>query len=314
MSNDSGLISKEEYDFLVTGKYEEYLPELEKTLTEPRFTIAELNVTARDATYWDKMGILPELKGKGMRRKYDLYQAVWIKLIQQLRELDVAIKTIKALKEHLFDKTLTLGDVLKNEATIEVLRTTAKEKGYSKELEDLLANGGLDNKTDMEIEGMFESIVKQTVIFRHALSIIILPSGNFFPYTFKKHNILLEQQPELENILNEPHISVSISKAFSDLVTDWSAKPFFNEISLVTEQEKELLKKLRQPDVISAEVIFEGDVIDLIKICKKENVTLAHRFGDVISKNGYHEIVIKTRNGKVIHYQNKILKKLESTS
>ena len=92
------FIDQKELDYLLKYKFNENYPGLEASLQLPRFTITELGVTHRDATYWDKKDILPLVQSKtNTRRKYTLKQAVWIKLIQQMRSFDMSLSQIKSI-------------------------------------------------------------------------------------------------------------------------------------------------------------------------------------------------------------------------
>jgi hypothetical protein len=46
-----------------------------------------------------------------MRRKYDIVQSIWIKLIQQMRSLGIGLNTIKSLKENLLEPKIDLSMV-----------------------------------------------------------------------------------------------------------------------------------------------------------------------------------------------------------
>jgi len=312
--SEINFLTKEESEFITSKNFAKEYPKLLNTLEEPRFLISDLDVAARDATYWDKQGILPEMKGAGARRKYDFVQAIWIRLIKQMRSFGVSITIIKALKEQLLTPAFKIEDLLKHPKGLEVLRTIAKKEGNEKEFEDMLSSGELlRNAPDLSLD-VFTHLVLGVIVFRKNLSLLVSDDGHYIPYSVDMHQQLYRTDSNLHLAFEIPHISLSISKAYQDLVQDWSIKPFFSDISIVTEEEKKLLKIIREPGITNVEVIFEGGKMDLLKICKEEGVTPAHRLSDIISKNGYHDIVIKTRNGKPIYYKNTILKKMKSTS
>lgn len=92
------FLSDEQMEILRNLEYSSEFPLVAESMEKPNYTIADLNISPRDATYWDKQGILPTVKGPGMRRKYDIPQSIWIKLIQQMRSLGIGLTTIKKLK------------------------------------------------------------------------------------------------------------------------------------------------------------------------------------------------------------------------
>ena len=76
MSEKINILDQEELDYLNSSEYKIDYPGLSEAMDVPRFTISDLGVTARDATYWSKKEILPKIKGGNTtRRKYTLKQA-----------------------------------------------------------------------------------------------------------------------------------------------------------------------------------------------------------------------------------------------
>ena len=72
MSKQINILDQEELDYLNSSEYKFDYPGLSEAMDVPRFTISDLGVTARDATYWSKKEILPEIRGGNTtRRKYN---------------------------------------------------------------------------------------------------------------------------------------------------------------------------------------------------------------------------------------------------
>ena len=307
------LLTKEEKEYLESGKYQTEYPELETTLSTPRFLMSELGVTARDATYWDKQGILPPIKGVGARRKYDLIQAVWIKLIQQMRSFGLPVSIIKEVKEKLLHSKINLEDILRDPKGKEVLTTIAKAGGYKGKLEELIESGELKEALKGKTVDFFSTLVKSVVIFRKPISILVSKDGDIAPYAMDQHAQLIAKEPALSQALSIPHISLSVVSAYSELVKDWSSKPFFENLSLLSNKEIEALNAVREPGVKSIKINFSKGELDLMEVVKTEKVTAEKRFLEVISKNGYHNINVKTRNGKIVSYENAQMRKVKGT-
>ena len=60
MSKKINIIDQEELEYLNSSEYKFDYPGLKNAMDVPRFTINDLSVTARDATYWSKKEILPK--------------------------------------------------------------------------------------------------------------------------------------------------------------------------------------------------------------------------------------------------------------
>lgn len=309
----NSLLSKEETKYFESKSYQKDFPALDKTLSEPRFLISELEVTARDATYWDKQGILPEMKGTGARRKYDLVQSVWIKLIQQMRDFGVSIAVIKNLKDKLLQPAFSFSEMLKNPKGLEVLKTIAKTEGTEKEFEELLKSGELEKNLEEKQIDIFSILVKRVVIFRKPLSLLVSVEGDYIPYSHELHSDLVKTDPGVTDVFTMPHFNLSLSAAYSQLVEDWSSKPFFGKVSMLSNKELEALEAIREKGVKEITIKYAGGELDLMEVVKNEKVELESRFLDVISKHGFHNITVKSRNGNIVHFENKQMKKFKRT-
>ena len=307
----ASFLDKEELKILNSPFVEEYFTGINNNLSEPQFTITNFGLSARDASYWDDKGILPNHCGTGKRRKYNLVQGAWIKLIQQLRALGVSTETIKCLKENLLQEQISLNDVLKNPKAREALEVHLKNMGKLEMLNEIEKDAEAMKTADKPILSTFDLMVKYCVVFRKPLAIMVFPDGTYLPNNLKTLKELNEAYENVDDILNTPHNVVSISKAYQDLVVGWHNQSFFPYLGFMTEQEKEIIATLNEPNIKSVEVTTKDGVLDLLAICKEQKLHPAAKISEIIAKNGYHHIEIKTRNGKPVSYKNKVMKKLK---
>ena len=97
------------------------------------------------------------------------------------------------------------------------------------------------------------------------------------------------------------------------MLTEWKDKPFFEDVSLLSEEEYKILKAIREPSVKSVTVKKLDGEPELLEKVVEGSVELGTRFMDVIVRHGYQDVTIKARNGKLVHFENKILEKFKST-
>jgi hypothetical protein len=148
------------------------------------------------------------------------------------------------------------------------------------------------------------------ILFKKRVSLIVTEEGYFTPYSVERHNELVNANSFFNEVLSLPHFSLSLSEAYADLVKSWKEEPFFEDITIVSEAELKILKALREPGIKSVKVKIKNGEVDLMESVRDEKLDLGARFIDVISKNGFHDITIKTRNGKPVCYENTVLTKL----
>ena len=307
MNEENFLMSVEEIELLTKSLFTDEFPNLLDELLESKYSINDLKIAPRDATYWDKQGILPVVKGPGMRRKYDIVQSIWIKLIQQMRSLGIGLNTIKTLKENLLEPKIDLSMV--DPTTLLNLIGEVKKK-YDDSLtpEQLLAEFAENGPS------LFKSTVIATVIFRKSIHCIVNKDGDYMIYDSHRHQELLSKEKEFAEFVSEPYFCISISEAYRSLINEWSPKPFLKEISLLSETELKILELIKRKDINSITIRYKEGEPYLLEVDEKNEVSMEQRFLDVIAKNGFQKISVSTRNGKIVHFENKVLKKLSKST
>ena len=280
---------------------------MKKTLTAPRCTISDLGISPRDATYWDKQGILPKLIGKGMRRKYTLPQALWIKLITQLRSLDVSIKLIKKFKDHLLEE-LSGEEFLKNPESRANLQRYLNEQGENINLNQIYESEEYDKHHTFN---PYEIFVVAVVVLRREMAFFIRDDGEYLPYSPEKHDELGKLMPNFNSVIASPHITVSLSEAYSDLVVQWEPKEFFKDISIMSQQEHKILEAVKLKGVKQVIINYKKNgQLDRLEIKKEKKIDIASRVAENLSKHGYEDLTIKSAEGTILHCEKTIKIKL----
>jgi len=303
----NSVFDQDELDYISNSNYVIDFPGLTAAINESQFTIKDLCVTARDATYWDKKGILPELKGtKTTRRKYNLKQAIWIKLIQQLRSFDISLNQIKKIKDKLIKTGPSIKELIQSEDIIKVVETLAQKDGNLEAYQSLLKDPTFLKKMESEHVDMFEVIIIYAIIFRRDISYIVISEGDSFPYVFDKHEQIKKTLPEFELLMKSPHIVLSISQAYSQLIQEWNEKKWFDKVSIVSSDEKKILRLIRDKSTREITIIKNKDKPERVIQIKNSVINAIEEFSNHIVRNGYQTITIKTRQGKPVHFKNEV--------
>jgi len=313
MLEQINILDQEELDYLNSSEYKFDYPGLREAMEVPRFTINDLGVTARDATYWSKKEILPEIKGRNTtRRKYTLKQALWIKLIQQLRSFDISLSQIKKIKDHLLTSDVNIKELMQTEQMNLILERLAKKEGKFEEYKELMKDPSFLKEIESEQLDVFEMMVLYTIVFRRDVSYIVTVDGYGLPYVFDKHEIMKKNFPEFELLMKSPHIVLSLSQAYSQLIQDWSEKKWFNEVSIVSKDEKKILGLMRDKTTKELRIMKNNDEVDRVILIKDKSINAIEEFANHIVRNGYQTITISTRQGKPVHFKNEVSIKLKN--
>jgi len=307
MSSREALVSLKEKQYLESKQFEEHFPYLEETLTVPRFTIADLGVSPRDATYWDKQGLLPKLIGQGMRRKYTLPQALWIKLVTQFRKLEVSTKVIKKFKDKVLEE-ITSKDLLKDPKNRAILQQIIDQKGEGVNLNEIYENKEYEEDYT---SSAFNMLVLAVVVFRKETSFFVWESGDSLPYCPVNHKEIEILLPELNSLIASPHITVSLSEAYCDLVEKWEPMKFFKATSMLSNDELKILDAVRSKEAKKVVILYKKNgQPDRVEIVKDEKIDMASRVIENLSRYGYEDITIKSAKGTLLHCEKTIKIKL----
>jgi DNA-binding transcriptional MerR regulator len=300
---EKNILSAEEIDLLTDAVLSEELPQLTDAMEQARYSINDLKIAPRDATYWDKQEILPKIKGPGLRRKYTLAQSIWIKLIQQMRSLGISLNTIKELKDNLLEPKIDVNQ-LDPQIVMQILSKVSVKLQSEVSPEQLL------HAFIEDAPSVFNSTVFATIIFRKRLHCIVNKDGEYLLYEASQHNELLSLDEEFAEFVSQPYFCLSFAEAYRSLINEWSPEPFLSKTSLLTKTELEILELIRDKKVNSITIRLKDGKPYLLEIDEKYDISMEQRFLDVIAKNGYQKITVKTQKGKIVDFENKILKKL----
>ena len=313
MSEQITSLDQEELDYLKSSEYKFDYPGLKDAMNTPQFTIKDLGVNARDATYWSKKEILPELEGTTTtRRKYTLKQALWIKLIQQLRSFDISLRQIKKIKDHVLMKGVNVKEALQDEYMNLIVEQLAKEDGKLEEYKARMKDPSFLKELEKERIDIFEVMVLSTIVFRRDVSYIVSADGFCLPYVFDKHETITKNNPKFESAMKSPHIVLSLSQAYSQLIQEWSEKKWFNEVSIVSTDEKKILGLIRDKSTEELRIMKNNGEVDRVILINKKSINGIEEFANHIVRNGYQTITISTRQGKPVHFKNEVSIKLKN--
>jgi DNA-binding transcriptional MerR regulator len=305
MNNLASSLNTKEFAYVKQLLTEDVYQELRHQMHEQLYTLSDLSVNSRIANYWSEKGILPENKTTSGRRKYTLKQAVYIKLAQQLRALDISLDQIKKLKEKLFEpqQLVQIGELIQDENFLKsVMELLPEQKGalLSEYLEEFMNSSSFAQETI----DPFEVILYQVIVLRQHVSLIMTDQGDLFPYLMDKHQFMSEIVENFEEKIQRPYWSVSLSAAVADLIVGWSKKKWFNNVAIVSEDEKKVIDMLRKETIDQITIYKNENEPQRVELTRKNKKLDVEHFANQIYPNGYQHIEVKTRNGKVVHFKN----------
>ena len=140
---------------------------------------------------------------------------------------------------------------------------------------------------------------------------MVYEDGVCFPYIYDKHEIMKEQIPGFDQYIKTPHILLSLSRSYSQLIQDWSEKKWFNEVSIVSKDEQKVLELIRDNSIKELRIMKNKNEVDRVILIQDKTITAIEEFANHIVRNGYQTITISTRQGKPVHFKNEVSIKLK---
>lgn len=266
-----------------------------------KYKPSELGISARNINNWSDNGLLPSNKKKGWHR-FSLTECIWLKIIQNLRELNLPLETIKQIKEDLFHKT-DLEHILENKEILDFLKNFIQEKERetfteiinSKELKEIISAQQLTS---------LDSIVMDLIFTRSNFRLLFTKDGHLMLHK-DNYEDYLETIPEYREMLKSTHISISLNRVFADITKELIEDEDLKNLQILTDQELEIIDIIREKGTKKIEIYFGKDEKpELLKITKQNILVSETRLKELILVGGYQDIKITTEKGKIVNFEN----------
>ena len=302
-------------------------------LTEKKIPLKPLDIHPRLYFNWKKEGLLIEKVPTENDEKVDVqrkkvflnvYEALWVLIIKELRNLNIDLKTILELKKFLFsvvqldDEKLAqyskedFIDSLLENIPVE-FHQEAKRQLEDKELDDLL-----DKKIDEESVIAFKyigSLLTNVLLLQTAVSIVIIKETSTSELDFlivpNNNNASVEEKEELYKLYathfsNDTLINIPILPLVSKLFEDQNFDKYCIAFGLFNSHEKKLLKALNDDNCKKISIIkydsehITFDVTKEIDI-KGDN---AKEIRKILGLKQYEKVEVTYRNDKHLVIKN----------
>jgi len=275
---------------------------LEK-LNQKTFLKSQIDCVYSDYINWERAGILMTHsdKLKGTKNEISYIEYIWASIVKQLREFGYSYDEIKVVKSELIDQNFRPNVV-----------DTYKSKS---EFKETLINAGIDENQlehsiiisdDMHISQLeilvYSSILnndKTKLIFNNSSELPVLIISNETIENYKKQGIM----EEIDELLDNHHISISLSKIIEPIVKLTKGKEIFIASEILTEPERKLLSNIRKDKDSIKEITikFKGGEIDRLDITQTKKVELESKILEMIRTKEYVDVQYKKEKGKIVY-------------
>jgi hypothetical protein len=137
--------------------------------------------------------------------------------------------------------------------------------------------------------------------------------GDFFIEDTSAPELYLTDE-EYQKFINKTYLNISLNEIIFDLVTDLGFHDSADKINILSKEEAHVLELMKQEDIDQITIKFnrQKNKPKIIEVSKINQVSEAVRLQELILKNGYQEITVKTQNGKIAYCENTTKYKLDT--
>ncbi len=295
---------------------ETYLPLIERSAVPLAFT----GVNARTFFAWKQNGlvdlsILKKEDENGRKWiKLNLYEFVWVKIIQNMRDFGLSYDLIKILKTQL--EIQTHRTFVEHLPDIENHWRT--QKGFSEE--KIVEAKGLLKKYAAMLEMTFDlddpyeqqktilfNLITKTIQLQSKSSILILKDNDEFKVNVVFYDGVEELQQYILPTIRKPHFEIPLLEIIEDFFNEPKSVQYGEELGLIDPKEKKVLEALRKNDFIELHIKLNQDNDLVIESINDGNITdeQAAQVRKILGLNQYEEITLKYRNNKNLYFRNK---------
>lgn len=275
-------------------------------MLERKFSTKDIGVNYRWLDHWHSKGLLFSSYDNYKWKKFNLQEYVWIKIILKLREFNMGLETVAAVKMVL-DSEITGEDLLGNsEVSFNEMMVQFAPSNQKMDAAGILTDPEIQNKikeTKINILGLF---IIDILLLGNYYSIIINPAGEIFPVKYS-YLELISNIPGFQNIISGSFVSISVTEILRDFILEkeiiQSSK---RRLALLSDEETLVLNTIRQDDLRSVIIRFDNrKKMNLLEEIRETKIDKSTRVAELIIAKGYQDITIKTQNGDIVFCENK---------
>ena len=275
--------------------------DLIQEVKKKKFRLSDLDINPRNAVHWELKGLFLNKKQEGRWHLLDLSEATWILILQKMREFNFKLEIISDLKDNFLNHRYTFED----ETTINEIKKVVNNKA-GKNVDYIMNSRAFDEFIKSLDYTMLEWILMDIIHLRNSYRIL---------FNLKGHYILIKEgatnhplQDYVTEFLSESHFSLSINEIVAELLGKIDLNLAHDSYQIISAEELKVLNILRTEDIHSVEISMNPltGKPETIKCTELSKPAIQTRLFELIMRNGYQEITIKTQNGIVSHCKNTI--------
>jgi hypothetical protein len=281
-------------------------PNISERLASLRLT----QVKRRNFYHWKEEGLIDwvgsDEEDKRTWVRLNMYEFIWVRIIQSARDFGIPIGTLHELKAYMFGNVLTMYKE-GGEATLRKLNEDEANRlkvlvDYMESHEEELRQSG-----EMMIISMLGSILHYCIFGQQQAAIVFYKDSSgyrFFPMLHPKDEVV-SMEPAYE-LLKQTHLFLSLNALVNEFMEEPENLNNLSHWGFITSKEMKLILAIRSGEYDSIHIKGMNNEDFIIEGTKTEDVKLeqATRLQKIFGMKMYDEVTLKYRNDKHIYVKN----------
>ena len=279
-------------------------------IKKKRFRLSDLSINPRNAVHWESKGLFLNKKPEGTWQLLDPTESTWILIVQKLRDFNFKLELISDLKDNFLNARIEPSDKSSKEKIKEVIKLLNQENVES--VEKIIQSKAFDEFIQSMEMSILETILMDIIHLRNHYRILFNLDGG---YVLVKDDFLDHPlQDQINEFMTKSHFSLSINEIVAELLMKIDLNLAINSFKMISKEEMEVLNILRTENIDSIEIQLDknSNTIEYIHYTEIIHPNTEQRLSELIMRNGYQDIIIKTHKGLISHCENKVKKKFKT--
>ena len=112
-------------------------------------------------------------------------------------------------------------------------------------------------------------------------------------------------EEDISGLFSKSFVSISLSEILSEVLVLSELDILNGQLMIISDEEANVLQALREDELSSVVIRFDKDnQMDLMEVKKLQKPEREARLMDMMLKDGYQDITVKTQHGKVVYCEN----------
>jgi len=292
---------------------------LYESLETLMFNIHDLDISSRVFTHWRHHGLIPFMED-GTWVRLNIFQLLWVMIIEDLRAMGIPIKKIKQIRDQLFEPiSLSANEMFTKDGKLKGEYTKGAAIYGTTKPEEIIAELERRWAEEPEVLETFVEHFKPPIFIFIMLNVLYRNMDHtVFVGTDETVELSADQVSEfsvgpiytfdelLAKYQDEPVLILPLRKYLYKLITTEKFETRIHGMQLLNDVEGEVIRIMRDGNLRELRIIFDPDKshTDLVYTHSSigDQATL-NKLIDKFKDKKHVQLVVKSNDGKTVHYE-----------